>query len=40
MGYNDSAVHTDIISTEDRVVTATLEDGSKEVIYENGQFNL
>ena len=40
MGYNDSAVHTDIISTEDRVVTASLEDGSKEVIYENGQFNL
>lgn len=40
MGYNDSAVHTDIISTEDRVVTATLTDGSQEVIYKNGQFTL
>lgn len=40
MGYNDSVVHTDIISTLDRVVTATLEDGSEKVIYENGQFNV
>ncbi len=38
LGYNDSAVHTDIISTEDRVVTATLADGAKKVIYKNGQF--
>lgn len=40
MGYNDSAVHTDIISTEDRVVTATLEGGSQKIIYKNGQFTL
>lgn len=38
MGYNESVVHTDIISTENRVVTATLQDGSKKVIYENGKF--
>src|SRR3990172_4533887 len=31
MGYNDSVVHTDIISTEPRTVTATLEDGSETV---------
>lgn len=37
-GYNDSVVHTDIMSTTDRTVTATLEDGSLKVIYEKGQF--
>lgn len=40
MGYNDSVVHTDIISTQDRVVTATLPDGSEKVIYQNGQFTV
>jgi len=40
MGYNESAVHTDIISTTDRIVTATLEDGSQKVIYAHGQFTL
>lgn len=38
MGYNDSAEHTDIISTTDRTVTAQLADGSKVVIYKDGQF--
>ena len=38
MGYNDSSVHTDIISTENREVTATLDDGSEIVIYQNGKF--
>lgn len=38
MGFNDSAVHTDIVSTEDRVVTATRADGSKQVIYRDGEF--
>jgi len=38
MGYNDSSVHTDIISTENRTVTATLEDGSQVVIYKEGKF--
>jgi aminopeptidase len=38
MGYNDSSVHTDIISTEQREVTATLEDGKTMVIYKDGKF--
>ncbi len=40
MGYNDSAEHTDIISTTDRTVTATLADGSSRVIYTDGMFTL
>lgn len=40
LGYNDSSVHTDMISTADRTVTATLQDGSEHVIYRNGQFTL
>lgn len=39
MGYNDSVIHTDIISTTNRKVTATLIDGREIVIYENGKFN-
>ncbi len=38
MGYNESAIHVDIISTEKRRVTAFLEDGSQKVIYKNGKF--
>jgi aminopeptidase len=33
LGYNDSIVHTDMMSTTDRTVTATLRDGSEVVIY-------
>lgn len=40
MGYNDSAVHSDIVSTTDRTVTATLYDGTTKVIYEKGQFTI
>lgn len=40
MGFNDSSVHTDIVSTGDRKVTAILEDGSEKVIYEKGSFTL
>ena len=40
LGFNDSSVHTDIISTTDRTVTAHMKDGSTKVIYENGQFVL
>lgn len=40
MGYNDSSVHTDMFSTTDRTVTATLPDGSTRVIYRDGQFQL
>jgi aminopeptidase len=38
LGFNSSAIHTDIISTEKRVVTATLSDNSEKVIYKNGKF--
>jgi aminopeptidase len=40
MGFNDSSVHTDIVSTIDRTVTATLVDGSKKIIYANGEFTV
>lgn len=40
LGYNDSSVHTDIISTAQRIVTAYLKDGSTKVIYRDGQYVL
>ncbi len=40
LGYNDSSVHTDIISTTDRTVTAYLPNGKTKVIYKDGQFTL
>lgn len=41
MGYNACPkVHTDIISTSNRTVTATLRDGSEKVIYKDGMFVL
>ena len=37
MGYNSCPkVHTDIISTSDRTVTATLRNGTERVIYRDG----
>lgn len=39
-GFNDSPEHTDIISTEDRTVTATLSDGSTKIIFEKGMFTV
>ncbi len=40
LGFNDSSVHTDMISTTDRTVTAHLKDGKQIVIYKKGQFTL
>jgi aminopeptidase len=40
LGFNTSTVHTDIVSTTDRVVTATLRDGAQRVIYRDGEFQL
>ncbi|MCX6825119.1 MAG: aminopeptidase [candidate division SR1 bacterium] len=40
LGFNQSAEHTDIISTKRRTVTATLVDGSEKIIYQNGQFTV
>jgi aminopeptidase len=40
LGFNQSAVHTDIVSTTDRRVTALLRDGSERLIYADGRFTL
>ena len=40
LGFNDSSVHTDIISTTRRTVTAHLKNGSAKVIYKDGKFVL
>lgn len=40
LGFNDSSVHTDIISTTRRTVTAHLKNGTQKVIYDNGRFVL
>jgi aminopeptidase len=41
MGYNSCPkVHTDIISTTNRTVTATLRDNTQKVIYKEGEFTL
>lgn len=40
LGYNDSGEHTDMVSTTDRTVTATLQDGSTKIIYQDGEFVL
>jgi aminopeptidase len=40
LGFNDSSVHTDMISTTDRTVTAHLKNGKEVVIYKKGQFAL
>lgn len=40
MGYNESVVHTDIISTENRTVTAWLPNGETLVIYKDGKFTI
>ena len=38
MGFNDSAEHTDMMTTTDRSVTAVLENGEHRLIYQDGQF--
>lgn len=40
LGYNDSAVHTDIMSTSDRVATAHWKDGRSQIIYKDGEFQI
>jgi len=40
LGFNDSAIHTDIVSTSQRTVTAYLTNKTKMVIYANGKFQL
>lgn len=38
MGYNNSVVHTDIVSTSPREVTAKLSNGEEVLIYKEGKF--
>jgi aminopeptidase len=38
LGFNDSALHWDLVNTEDKTVIAHLGSGKKAVIYENGMF--
>jgi aminopeptidase len=40
LGFNNSTVHTDIVSTTDRTVTAQLRGGEERVIYRDGEFQL
>jgi aminopeptidase len=38
LGFNESVVHTDMVSTARRTVTATLPSGRSKVIYADGRF--
>ena len=38
LGFNDSALHWDLVNTEKKRVTAHLGNGDKVVVYENGMF--
>ena len=38
LGFNDSALHWDIVNTEKKQVVAKLSSGKKVIIYENGRF--
>lgn len=40
MGFNDSALHWDLVNTEDKTVTARLASGKNLVIYEKGVFKI
>lgn len=38
LGFNDSALHWDLVNTEPKTVTAHLKNGKKMIVYENGVF--
>jgi aminopeptidase len=38
LGFNDSAIHWDLVNTENKRVTAHLAGGEKTVLYEDGMF--
>ncbi|MCG2778546.1 MAG: aminopeptidase, partial [Desulfobacterales bacterium] len=40
LGFNDSALHWDLVNTEKKTVTAYLKSGKRVLIYENGMFTL
>lgn len=38
LGFNDSALHWDLVNTQKKSVTAHLKDGKRVLVYENGLF--
>ncbi|WP_462325487.1 aminopeptidase [Desulfoplanes sp.] len=40
LGFNDSALHWDLVNTEDKKVVAHLRDGSEVLIYAGGRFQV
>jgi aminopeptidase len=40
LGFNDSALHWDLVNTEPKLVTAHLTSGKKLIIYEDGAFKV
>ena len=40
LGFNDSALHWDLVNTESKRVTARLTGGESLVVYEDGQFKI
>ncbi len=38
LGFNNSALHWDLVNTEDKTVTAILKNGKRKLIYEKGMF--
>ncbi|GAU08775.1 aminopeptidase [Desulfoplanes formicivorans] len=40
LGFNDSALHWDLVNTEDKKVIAHLGDGSEVLVYAEGRFQL
>jgi len=40
LGFNDSALHWDLVNTEKKTVTAHLNSGKKVIVYDDGQFTL
>lgn len=40
LGFNESSQHWDLVNTEPKQVRATMADGSKRVIYEDGVFTV
>jgi len=38
LGFNDSALHWDLVNTESKRVSAILKGGGRKVVYENGEF--
>jgi len=39
LGFNDSALHWDLVNTQQKRITATLSSGKRVTIYENGLFS-